>query len=88
MRLLLILLLVYLAYRVGRALLRGQPSPPAGDDARRATLDDVMIKDPVCGAYFPRREGVELRQGGVVLLFCSTTCRDRYLKPADREEEP
>jgi YHS domain-containing protein len=39
----------------------------------------VMIKDPVCGIYFPQREGIELQHGGQTHMFCSVACRDRFL---------
>jgi uncharacterized protein len=39
-----------------------------------------MVKDPICGIYFPRREGVELRHGGQIYIFCSAVCRDRFLE--------
>lgn len=42
-------------------------------------LDDLMIKDPVCDVYFPRREGVHLNDHGKDLYFCSKECRDAYL---------
>lgn len=41
-------------------------------------VDDVMIKDPVCGAYFPKRKGVTLTQRGKLLYFCSEGCRNQY----------
>jgi hypothetical protein len=42
-------------------------------------IDDLMIKDPQCGVYFPRRDGIALKSGGEDLLFCSPECRDKYL---------
>ena len=44
-----------------------------------AQIDDVMIKDPYCEAYFPRRDAVHLNLSGNDLYFCSKECRDRYL---------
>jgi YHS domain-containing protein len=79
-KLLLIILIVYLAYRAGKAwILRslGTASPHTSSNAR---IDDVMVKDPVCGIYFPKREGIELRHGGQILTFCSNACRDRFLE--------
>ena len=42
-------------------------------------IDDVMIKDPFCEAYFPKRNGVHLKFDGKDLYFCSNHCKDRYL---------
>lgn len=78
MKLLLLLIVVYLAYRAGKSWLIRNLQGPAGAGPRKASIDDVMVKDPVCGIFFPRREGVELRHGGQRYLFCSTACRDRF----------
>ncbi len=45
---------------------------------RNESADDLMIKDPECGVYFPQRQGVSLRAGGETLYFCSEKCRDDY----------
>jgi YHS domain-containing protein len=42
-------------------------------------IDDVMIKDPYCEAYFPRREAVHLQLNGNDYYFCSKDCRDQYI---------
>ncbi|MGD2098703.1 MAG: hypothetical protein PVG35_14065 [Desulfobacterales bacterium] len=42
-------------------------------------IDDVMIKDPFCEAYFPRRNAVSLEFKGNVYYFCSEACRDKYI---------
>lgn len=85
MRLLLLLIAGIVIYRLFKGLVR----PSAGQ--RRTTgrsspqIDDVMVQDPYCGVYFPRREGVALMQGGRELLFCSEECRQAYLKQAAGE---
>jgi len=42
-------------------------------------VDDVMVKDPVCEVYFPKREGLHLHDRGQDLYFCSNECREAYL---------
>ena len=42
-------------------------------------IDDVMIKDPFCEAYFPRRNAVHLNLNGNDYYFCSEACRDQYI---------
>jgi len=42
-------------------------------------IDDVMVKDPYCKAYFPKRNGVHLNFGGKDLCFCSKECRDKFI---------
>lgn len=42
-------------------------------------IDDVMIKDPFCEAYFPQRNAVNLEINGNVYYFCSKACRDKFV---------
>ena len=73
-----ICLVIYVAYRVARRLL-SRPSPRV--DRRDADrIDDVMVKDPQCGVYFPLRDGVTLKRPDQELHFCSRECRDRYVR--------
>jgi YHS domain-containing protein len=50
-------------------------------------IDDVMIKDPFCEAYFPKRNGIHLNFGGKDLYFCSNQCKDKYLVAHSEEKE-
>lgn len=43
-------------------------------------VEDEMVKDPQCGAWFPAASGVPAKIGGQKLLFCSDKCRDEYIK--------
>jgi YHS domain-containing protein len=45
-----------------------------------AQMDDVMIQDPFCEIYFPKKDGVHLRINGKDLYFCSEDCRDKFLE--------
>ena len=80
MRLLLLIALGYLVYRVGKAWLLKNLLQPRHGAGGPANVDDVMVQDPVCGIHFPRREGVALEHGGKTLLFCSEACRDRFIE--------
>ena len=85
-RFLIYFLILYVVYRiirawVGQSTSRTKPifGKPAGE------IEDIMIKDPYCNIYFPKREGVRLRKNGTDLYFCSTDCRDNYLKEKGKE---
>ena len=80
MRLLILIAIVYLVYRAGKAWLVKTLQTPNQPTGRGTTVDDVMIQDPVCGIHFPRREGVTLEHEGKTLLFCSAACRDRFIE--------
>jgi len=78
-KLLLLIIIGYLAYRAGKSWVMRNLQAPGRNGSRNPRIDDVMVKDPVCGIYFPQREGVELRHGGQTFVFCSMACRDRFL---------
>jgi hypothetical protein len=83
-RYLLIVLAVWLLYRVlrrwmtgfsapGRDRVQGQPGQSAGE------IMDVMVKDPHCGVYLPRHEALRVQTAEGERHFCSEACRDAYL---------
>lgn len=79
-RLLIYIVLGVVLYRAMRSWFRqSETTSHAGKGRTPEQVDDVMIKDPVCGAYFPQRNAVALNGEGQVLYFCSPDCRDRYL---------
>jgi uncharacterized protein len=86
MRLLIFLGLIYLCYRALKSWLfpNSAVSKTAVGQAADA-IDDVMIKDPVCEIYFPKRDGIHLQADGQDLYFCSTECRDQFLASRSKE---
>ena len=85
MKLLLLIIIAYLAYRAAKSWVMRNLKAPGQNGSRHPRIDDVMVKDPVCGIYFPQREGVTLSRGGQTFLFCSTACRDRFLEGPESE---
>jgi len=81
MRLLIIIGLAYFAYRALKSWMFQNVSAKR-TVGREATgeIDDVMVKDPFCQAYFPKRNGVHLKADGKDLYFCSKECRDRFVE--------
>ena len=80
MRLLILAGLIYLAYRAAKSWMRAQVQPPEDmTDHVSGEIDDVMVKDPLCEAYFPKRNGVPLNYDGQLLLFCSEDCREKFI---------
>ena len=79
-RLLIFAILGVVVYRVLKSVLGssgfGQVDTAGGQPGQ---VDDVMIKDPVCGIYFPKRDAVTVHASQDVLYFCSNKCRDSYL---------
>lgn len=80
LRLLIYVVLGIVLYRAVKSWLsQSQNRGRSGAGDPSADVDDVMIQDPLCGAYFPQSRAVILKADGKVLSFCSTECRDRYL---------
>jgi YHS domain-containing protein len=62
--------------------------PPSGDAVSSQTageIDDVMVKDPFCEVYFPKRKGLHLRAGGEDLYFCSPECKGKYIEARSKK---
>lgn len=79
-RIIILCVVVYVFYRVLKSWMFPIPQHSksvSGKDVRE--IDDVMVKDPFCEAYFPKRNAVHLNFGGKKLLFCSAQCKDKYL---------
>ena len=45
-----------------------------GETARR------LVRDPVCGTHVAEEVAIPLREGGELVHFCSTACRDAYAR--------
>lgn len=80
MRLLILIGLIYIAYRALKSW-TGQKTVATGSVRNQATgeIDDVMVKDPVCEVYFPKRHGIHLKHEGEDLYFCSAACKDDFI---------
>lgn len=75
-----LLVVAYLFYRAVKNWMIKDQSPH-GKVATNTTgeIDDVMIKDPYCGVYFPQRNGVVLNENGRDIYFCSEECKEKYI---------
>ena len=82
-RLLIFAGVIYLSYRLLKSwklknMLKNTLGK-AGFGKTGNVVDDIMIKDPFCESYFPKRNGVHLKVDGKDLYFCSTECRDKFI---------
>ena len=64
MRYLLLLVLLYILYRLWRWL----KGPEEGE----------LVKDPNCGVYIPKGKALRVDIGGRTLYFCSRRCLEAY----------
>jgi YHS domain-containing protein len=80
MRLIIFLALIYLAYRALKSIVSpGGQLRSTEESEVSGAIEDVMIKDPFCGVYFPKRSGVQLKWNGRDIHFCSESCRDKFI---------
>ncbi len=85
MRLLIIIGVAYLAYRALKSwMLQNAATEKTVTGETTGEIDDVMIKDPFCQVYFPKRNGVHLKADGEDLYFCSKECRDRFIEERNK----
>jgi YHS domain-containing protein len=40
---------------------------------------DILVQDPVCKTFIPRREALRAEKGGQTYFFCSEGCLKRFL---------
>jgi YHS domain-containing protein len=79
MRLLILLGLLYLGYRFLKSwVLKENSSQKKVFGKKAGEIDDVMVKDPQCGIYFAKKDGVHLNMNGQDLYFCSKECEDKF----------
>ena len=85
-RLLIFAILGVVIYRVLTSVLGGSGAGRVDSSyGPQDQVDDVMVKDPVCGTHFPKRDGVTITTSHDVLYFCSDKCRERYLAQHSKE---
>ena len=84
MRTLILIALVYIGYRYIKSLMVSHAERQGGFGKSVQPVDDIMIKDPFCGAYFPKRDGVHDRVDGIDLYFCCNECREKYQLTQDK----
>ena len=78
-KLIIYILLIYLAYKVIKGLTAPSVSKERKEERDAGSVDDIMIKDPVCGVYFPKRDGIYLNADGRDMYFCSSECMDKFV---------
>lgn len=80
-RFIILAVVVYVFYRALKSWLLPNPDGSKSVPGQNVgEIDDVMIKDPFCKAYFPKRNAVHLNHDGEDLYFCSTQCKERYIQ--------
>ena len=71
--------IIYICYRFLKSWILKKIHGNARFSKTDNTVDDIMIKDPFCETYFPKRNGVRLMVDGKDLYFCSEECKDKFV---------
>ena len=81
-RLLILVVLLYIAWRLIRNLIREKIENEAEKRQKKgadgAKIQDVLVEDPVCHTLIPKHQAVRLRQDGKTYYFCSDKCCDKF----------
>lgn len=91
LQLALLAVLVWFGVRTFRRWMRNkrQAQVQAGRRPSSRQVMDVMVQDPQCGTYLPRRDAVRAWVKGQEQFFCSKACRDACLagkEPAKQDQ--
>ena len=85
LRLLIICGLIYILYR----LLTGKRKKRVkkqGASVSGGAVQDVLVEDPVCHIFIPKRQAVQLHHDKKMYYFCSNKCCEMFLKIKGAEE--
>jgi YHS domain-containing protein len=70
----------YLAYAIIKQVARSLGLwPQAPRPLEKDQEPDVLVQDPVCKTFIPRREALRAEKGGTSYFFCSEGCLKRFL---------
>jgi YHS domain-containing protein len=45
---------------------------------------DVLVQDPVCQTFIPRKEALKAEKDGKVYFFCSEGCLKRFMRSGSK----
>jgi len=79
LRFLWLALIAFLLFKLVRILADFFVRHPDADGEKAGGKGEELVKDPQCGAYFPKSEGVSETIDGERRHFCSDACRKKFL---------
>lgn len=83
-RLIIIVLLAYFAYKLFKNLFRIGPGSSRKNGPEGAISE--MVEDPFCKTYVPRNEAYRAVVNGEELFFCSKECAEKFKKGNRRDK--
>lgn len=67
------------------ARMNGGAGDAAPGSAQGGLAARRLVRDPVCGMHVAEELAIPLREGGELMHFCSTECRDQYVAGLQRK---
>ena len=75
------LILGYLIYLVVKKVAQSLGLwPQAPRPLSKDREPDVLVQDPVCQTFIPRKEALKAEKDGKVYFFCSEGCLKRFMR--------
>lgn len=86
LRILILCILFYIFFR----LLFGGKKVPRNTGSKtgqggQLSSQDILVEDPVCHTYVPKKQAISWEQNDKTYYFCSEKCRESFLKKGDKE---
>ncbi|PID74531.1 MAG: hypothetical protein CSA20_07660 [Deltaproteobacteria bacterium] len=78
LRIVVILILLYIGYRLIVGSRRQTPPSSSASETQGIAGDDILEKDPVCGKFVPRQQAIQAELDGTTHYFCSEECCKQY----------
>ena len=87
LRIFIIAFLLYILYRLltGPRRKKGHGGKQ-GAGASGGAVQDILVEDPVCHTYIPKRQAVQLHHDKQLYYFCSNKCCEKFLKEKGEKE--
>jgi len=83
------LLIIMMILRAVSRLFSGTRSSAPSQPRQRAAsqkpverIGGTLVRDPQCGTYIPESSAIRAGTGENAVFFCSTACRDAYVRQA------
>lgn len=77
--------LFYILYRLLFGPKKVKPAPDATFVEDAKSSEDILVEDPVCQTYVPKKQALRAVKDGETYYFCSEKCCQTFLE--DKGEE-
>ena len=89
LRLVVLAILFYIGWQLLRRSLfpdQGNSDESTVDADNRDKVKDILVEDPVCHTFVPKKHAIRLRHKGRTYYFCSEACCDSFSLTTEGDE--